>query len=421
MLLYKALYFFKLIDYKAALLIDKAIINRQLRNYTPRVIDKTSIKTILLARNDGIGDMVITTPMIRALAQNGYKVSVISQKSCLEIIENNPYVSETFIWKDNYTQKQLSQLEQELQSRHFDLVIDMRYPIYFKRNPHRTIQSYYFGGKYSIGWNKSALKCFDASINHYTRREHYITLVNKFLEFLDIRGADLRYEFFINPRSQQNAQIFMDSLRMQSPDAAKVIVLNPFTGHHRRDMSLEQIRHTVEMILTQYPGSKIVAIGLKERVQELINTLKIEGLIFYNSKSIMDVVPLIERADLVISPDTSIIHLVGAFQKPLVGLYASGRRTPPSLSNAKIRIKEKYHEQVDEARAYFFDEPNIRKGLRPKGKMLLVENSFGPNNPNAIQLKNYTHCLSEIPAQDIFNAVKKLLSHPVNASSIKTL
>lgn len=407
-LLYKTLYFFKKTEYLASMLIDKIIINHRLRRCQPKKIDLSQIKTVLLVRNDGIGDMVITTSLIRVLAQHGYEVNVMSQKSALAIIENNPHVKQTFVWNDDMAGTQLSTFEQEVHNQHFDLIIDMRYPIYFKRSPHKTIQSYYFGGKYTMGWNKSAFAYFDLSIKHYTRRGHYITLIQKFLAALNIHDTDLYYEFFPSKQAIETAQAFTMALRQKNP-GAPIIILNPYSGHHRRDMSFEQIKTLTDQIISHYPHSQIIAIGIKDRIEKLITALQSPQISYYNSASIMDVVPLIEASDLVISPDTSIVHLVAAFQKPLVALYASGRRTPATITTAKNRVKEKYHETVDEARAHFFDLPNVKKGIRPKGKMMLVEGSFGPNNKNAIQLKNYTHQLSEIPSQTIFYAVNKLL------------
>lgn len=390
--------------------IDKAIINWRLRDHKTRTIDLSRIKSILLVRNDGIGDMVITTPMIRALAQKGYQVSIMSQKSCLPIIENNPYVKETFIWDDNFSQAQVQQLEKTIQARQFDLLIDMRYPVYFKHRPHRVMLCHYFGAKYKIGWNKSGLGIYDVSINHYTRRDHYITLVNKFLEFLDIYNADLRYEFFIDTTIEGRAKTYIEEIRQQN--GGPVIILNPYTGHARRDMTTQQIRESMEQIFALYPNARIIAIGLRERIEKLIDELNHKHITYYPSKTIIDIIPLIKYADLVISPDTSIIHVVSAYQKPLVALYASGRRTPPELITGKIKIKERYHELVDYARALFFDKPNIDNGIRPVGKLLLVENSFGPNNPNAIQLMNYNHRLGEISPQEIANATHQLLGKP---------
>ena len=177
--------------------LDKAVINWRLRKHQRRQIDKTAIKTILLLRNDGIGDMVITTALIRVLAQHGYQVSVMSQKSALEIIQNNPHVAHTFVWRDNYSSGEMRQVEQQVREQHFDLIIDMRYPVYFKHSPHRIMLPYYLGGKYTLGWNKSALKCYDASINHYTRRGHYITTGSKVSGLFRHPQCGSFYEFFI--------------------------------------------------------------------------------------------------------------------------------------------------------------------------------------------------------------------------------
>lgn len=404
---YRLLYGIKLADYRLSMKIDKAIINWRLRNHKTKTIPISDIKSILLVRNDGIGDMVITTPMIRALAQKGYQVSVMSQKSCLPIIHNNPYITETFIWDDNFSHSQVQQLEQTIQSRQFDLLIDMRYPVYFKHRPHRIMLCHYLGAKYKIGWNKSGLGVYDISINHYTRRNHYITLVNKFLEFLNIHNADLRYEFFIDPQIEKHAQTHIQELRQQG--AAPIIILNPYTGHTRRDMTTQQICESAQQIFALHPNARIIAIGLQERIEKLIQELNHKHITYFPSKSIIDIIPLIKYADLVISPDTSIIHIVSAYQKPLVALYASGRRTPPEFTTEKTKIKERYHELVDYARALFFDKPNIDNGIRPMGKLLLVENSFGPNNPHAIQLMNYNHRLSEITPQKIAQATHQLL------------
>ena len=41
------------------------------------------------------------------------------------------------------------------------------------------------------------------------------------------------------------------------------------------------------------------------------------------TESILDVAALIEAVDLVISPDTSIVHIACAFSKPLVSIYTA--------------------------------------------------------------------------------------------------
>ena len=59
-----------------------------------------SVKKVLLVRNDLIGDMVITTPLIRNLSANGFEVYVASKSTSLCILENNPYIKDVFHYSD---------------------------------------------------------------------------------------------------------------------------------------------------------------------------------------------------------------------------------------------------------------------------------------------------------------------------------
>lgn len=58
------------------------------------------VRNVFVMRNDCIGDMIVTTPFIRSLSKAGYKVFVSSRKTSLEIINNNPYISQTLLYND---------------------------------------------------------------------------------------------------------------------------------------------------------------------------------------------------------------------------------------------------------------------------------------------------------------------------------
>jgi heptosyltransferase-2 len=57
------------------------------------------VKKLLLVREDHLGDLVLTTPLIKALAQ-AYKVDVIARKSNVSILEGNPNIASIFSIED---------------------------------------------------------------------------------------------------------------------------------------------------------------------------------------------------------------------------------------------------------------------------------------------------------------------------------
>jgi len=49
-------------------------------------------RDILIVRQDHLGDLVLTTPLIRALALAGHRVSVLARSSNLPVLEGNPHI-----------------------------------------------------------------------------------------------------------------------------------------------------------------------------------------------------------------------------------------------------------------------------------------------------------------------------------------
>ena len=407
MLFYKALYGFKLSKYRLACAITWSCISSFYKTHQRKDLDFSKIRSILLLRNDGIGDMVITTPVIRALTQHGYCVSVMSQKGSLEVIKNNPYVAETFIWNDKCSKKERAILEKEVRARQFDLVIDMRYPVFFAYNPDLNSLCHRFDAYYTMGWNKSRMP-YDVSINHYMPEEHITSLNQKFLEALGIHNADCQYELFVSSEAKQKAQEFIQTLHTKH--FSPIVVINPYSGSYRRDMTEEQIKGTIQLLQAKYLQTVFVVIGIEERIKILVEKLNLPNVTFYASANILEVAPLIQLADLVISPDTSIVHIAAVYQKKLVALYASDRIKTLELTSPKNMIKANYHFQASYERTVFFDKPNVVNKVRPPDANPLVEYAFAPNNPNATQLIDYQKNLKNIPAQEIADAAVKLLS-----------
>jgi ADP-heptose:LPS heptosyltransferase len=50
----------------------------------------------LVVRLDHLGDLLLTTPLVRALAQGGHKVDVLARRALLPILQNSPHVATAF-------------------------------------------------------------------------------------------------------------------------------------------------------------------------------------------------------------------------------------------------------------------------------------------------------------------------------------
>jgi len=76
----------------------------------------------LIIRFSSIGDIVLTTPVIRCLKQQYPEAEVhyVTKKSYKTLLENNPYIDKVFT-----LEKSLNDLANQLKSEHYDYVIDL--------------------------------------------------------------------------------------------------------------------------------------------------------------------------------------------------------------------------------------------------------------------------------------------------------
>ncbi|MEY4539239.1 MAG: hypothetical protein RLZZ306_996, partial [Bacteroidota bacterium] len=76
----------------------------------------------LILRFSSIGDIVLTTPVIRCLKQQYPEAEVhyATKKSYKSLLENNPYIDKIFVLENG-----LNELIKSLQSERYDYIIDL--------------------------------------------------------------------------------------------------------------------------------------------------------------------------------------------------------------------------------------------------------------------------------------------------------
>ena len=101
----------------------------------------------------------------------------------------------------------------------------------------------------------------------------------------------------------------------------------------------------------KYPNDKIVILDSpsdREQIYETLKNVNDENVYFFeDSRTILDSISLINRSDLVVSLDTSILHLGEGLNRKVMAFYG------PKLNKNKWRIKEEGNILID------FPEKNI--------------------------------------------------------------
>jgi ADP-heptose:LPS heptosyltransferase len=264
------------------------------------------VKSVLFLRNDDkIGDMVVSTCMFREikLKYPHIKISVLCGAASREIIKNNPYVDEIIELKRGLASNLL--LFFKLGKRKFDLAADF---IPFKPKPVCLLMLRLLNPAFLTGFYKKDYNIYDFSFEEYLFNKHITQHYKLFLNFLGIENPSLKYDLFLEGVSAPFVK-----------DGLKTVVINPFSASRHRTLSVKKIKKLANAI-TSKKNCRVFILAEAGKAKK-IRHLENERIKLFLSKSILESAAFIKEGDLIVSPDTSIVHIAAALNKKLVALY----------------------------------------------------------------------------------------------------
>ena len=293
-------------------LYDKKEIKEEIK--VGNFIENNNIKKILFMRYDGkIGDMVINTLMFREIKKkySHIEIGVVTKGGARIIIENNPNVDKIYEYQKD--RKSIKKLASKITEEKYDLVID--FSEILRVNQMMLINL--CRARFNMGLNKEEWDLFDISYSKLEGYIHITEIYRRILEKLGITDITIGYELFFDEEQKNKVDDLLRDITHK-----KIVVFNPFAASKHRDLNLENILKIGKIVLED-ENNILIFIGEKRRKKELENVIKELGkdAIFPELENIMETSYLISKADLVITPDTSIVHIAAAFKRKLIAIY----------------------------------------------------------------------------------------------------
>lgn len=160
-----------------------------------------------------------------------------------------------------------------------------------------------------------------------------------FLDAIEIPRRDWRFDWRLPDEDVASARSLWDGA------TAIRVVLNPFGADRSRILAAPTIAAIAEALLTALPDHSRVIVPLPPSVpgdwRAAVARWPIETRPVPVAR-IETTAALIAEADLVISPDTSIVHIAALFDRPMVALYPEDtretRRWRPRSTRATVLI-----------------------------------------------------------------------------------
>jgi len=265
------------------------------------------MQRILIIRLSSIGDIVLTTPIIRCVKQQIKDVELhfLVKKQFLTVVEHNPYIDKIHVFDGN-----LKETVRALKAENFDFIVDLHKNIRSKRikmalkKPSATFRK--------LNFKKWLL------VNFKINRLPNIHIVERYFEAvrpLHVKNDHLGLDYFIAPKDEINAA----HLPKGFFEHYSVLVIGG--TYPTKQIPVEK---AVEICLILHHPVVICGSAADSEKGELIAQICGEQVFNACGKfNIGQSSSLIRQAQQVITSDTGMMHIAAAFQKNIVSLWGN--------------------------------------------------------------------------------------------------
>jgi ADP-heptose:LPS heptosyltransferase len=264
-------------------------------------------KKILIIRFSSIGDIVLTTPLIRCLREqiNGVEIHYLTKKQFAPVLEANPYI--THLWKYDHNFKDLIPV---IKSQGIEFIVDLHknYRSNFVKKqftePTGTFPKLNFK-KWLVVNTKINLLPGIHIVDRYFEAIRHLHVVN------DGKGLD----YFI-PAADE---ISVHDLPAEFHNGFIAFAIG---GKHNTKILPSD---KAAMIINKLKKPVILLGGPedKERGKQVVKTCTGKVLNTSGKFSINQSASIIRQAEKVVSNDTGMMHIAAAFKKPVASIWGN--------------------------------------------------------------------------------------------------
>jgi ADP-heptose:LPS heptosyltransferase len=261
----------------------------------------------LVIRFSSIGDIVLTTPVVRCLKKQVMTAEVhyLTKSSFRSLIEHNPYIDKAHYLQDNW-----DDLMNELEREDFDYIIDLHHNL-------RTLKVKKRLGKKTFSFNKLNIEKF-LYVNFRLNLLPDKHIVDRSLETLadfGIKHDGEGLDYFIPEKEK------VKESDIPASHHAGYIGLVIGAAHDTKKLPLHKLQSLCKTI--DHP---IILLGGKEDKANGDIIASVDPHKIYNACgkfSINESADLVRRAKVVITHDTGLMHIAAAFKKPVISVWGN--------------------------------------------------------------------------------------------------
>jgi len=266
----------------------------------------------LIVRFSSIGDIVLTTPVIRCLKKQvpGAQVHYVTKENFHSIVEHNPFVDKIHLLSHSW-----ELMMHELHMEEYDEVIDLHHNL-------RTLRLKKALGKPVHSFNKLNIqKYFYVNVKwNVMPRIHIVDRYMKTVEPFGVKNDGAGLDYFLGEKDETK------KTDIPASHHAGYIGIVIGAAHNTKKYPVHKLKQLCSQL--DHP---VILLGGKEDRENGDAIAAADPVKIYNACgkfSINESADLVRKSKLVVSNDTGLMHIAAAFRKPVISLWGN---TVPSF------------------------------------------------------------------------------------------
>lgn len=327
---------------------------RQVRNLmnaaqqpaTIRFVD--IFKRILIVRIDRIGDVLLSTPVIKALreAYPDAFIAMMVSPYAKDIVSGNPYLDEVIIYDKDGKHKSWGRsikFSQNLKKKKFDAAI-----ILHPTNRAHLI-TYFAGIPKRIGFNRKLGFLLTDRIEHAKQfgERHELEYTLDLVRYLGIEPKDKSPFMPIKPEAENWVA---DIFRQQGiRESDKLLAIHPGASCPSKIWPNVRFAKVADRLIEKY-GFKVLAVAGPKDITlagQVIKNMHHPAVNLAGRTSVSQLASVLKRCALFISNDSGPVHIASAVGTPVISIFGRNQKGLSPTRWGPLGLKDKIlHKEV---------------------------------------------------------------------------
>jgi len=288
---------------------------------------KLNFKRILIVRTDRIGDVLLSTPVIKTLRDNYPQayIAMMVNPYAKDIVEGNPYLDEVIVYDKGSLHKNWfnsARFALRLKRKKFDLSIIL--------HPTNRIHliTFFAGIPKRIGYDLKAGFLLTDKIKHTKQlgEKHELEYNLDLVRYLGIKPQDKDLYIPKNPGAERWAEELLLQERISPQD--KLLAIHPGASCPSKLWPNANFSELADRLVDKYGFKVLVLAGPKDmqKAETVVKNMRHPAINLGGKTSVLQLASILRRCILFISNDSGPVHVSSAVGTPVISLFGRAQK-----------------------------------------------------------------------------------------------